>query len=119
MPKLLLPSRKLSESNTPVNSSTGPSLSISSSLSPTNVPVANPNTRIPSVPTLNTGATAPTSVLSLSPLFIDGNPHGKAVTPPTLLRPPLSSNRRKGPPRLVACGTCSFNHFSCHYKHPN
>lgn len=123
MPKLFLPPRKISEpsntpvaSHTPVDSGTGSSLNISSSFPPTNVPVVNPNTRIPPIPAPNTSTVAPTSVLSLSPLFIDGNLHSKAVTPPTLSRPSLSSNRRKGPPRIVACGTCPFSHFSCHYK---
>lgn len=123
MPKLFLPPRKISEpsntpvaSHTPVDSSTGSSPNISSSLPPTNVPVVNPNTRIPPIPAPNTSTVAPTSVLSLSPLFIDGNLHSKAATPPSLSRPSLSSNRRKGPPRIVACGTCPFSHFSCHCK---
>jgi len=128
MPTLFLPvpPRKISEpsstpvaSHTPVDPRTGPSLNISSPLPPANVSVVNPNTRIPPVPTPNTGITAPTSVLSLSPLFVDGNPHGEAVTLPTLPRPSPSSNRRRGPPRIVACGMYLFSHFSCHCEHPN
>ncbi|CUS11950.1 unnamed protein product [Tuber aestivum] len=124
MPKLFLPPRKISEpsntsvaSSTPVHSRAGPSLNVSSSPSPTDVPVANPNTHIPPLPTLNTGTAAPTPVLSLSPLFIDGNSHGKAITPPTLSRP-SSSNRRKGPPRIVACVSCHKQKKKCGGERP-
>ncbi|RPB00107.1 hypothetical protein L873DRAFT_827521 [Choiromyces venosus 120613-1] len=124
MPELFLPPRKISEpsnttiaSSTPVGSSASPSLNIPSTLPPTNIPVANPNTRIPPVPTLNTGITEPSSVPPPSPLLIDGNPHGKAVTTPTLLRP-SSSNRRKGPPRIVACVLCHKQKKKCGGERP-
>ncbi|KAG0135126.1 hypothetical protein HOY82DRAFT_155384 [Tuber indicum] len=126
MPKLFLPPRKISEpskntsaaSSTPVDPGTGSSLNISSSLPPTNVPVVNPNTRIPPAPPSNTGLVAPTLALPLSPLFADGNPHGNAITPPTPARPSPSQNRRKGPPRIVACVSCHRQKKKCAGERP-
>ncbi|PWW80439.1 hypothetical protein C7212DRAFT_276340 [Tuber magnatum] len=125
MPKLFLPPRKISEpsnnsvaSSTPVDSCTRPSLDVSSSLPPANVPAVNPNTLIPPRPAPNTGIAAPTPVLSLSPLSMDGNPHVKAVPPPAPSRPSPSSNRRKGPPRLVACVSCHRQKKKCGGERP-